>query len=72
MEKPFILVQQDMREELNTLVNKYTKSVPIVNIIDALSGMINVLNPLVEEQLKQARMQYEKAVKENKTDEKTN
>ena len=72
MEKPFILVQQDMREELNTLVNKYTKSVPIVNIIDALSGMINVLNPLVEEQLKQARIQYEKAVKENKTDEKTN
>ena len=72
MEKPFILVQQDMREELNTLVNKYTQSVPIVNIIDALSGMINVLNPLVEEQLKQARMQYEKAVKESKTDEKTN
>lgn len=72
MEKPFILVQNEMREELNTLVNKYTASVPVMNIIDALVSLTNVLTPMAESQLKQTRMQYEKAVKENKTDEKTN
>lgn len=60
MEKPFILVQNEMREELNTLVNKYTSSVPIVNIIDALMSLANVLTPMAEAQLKQAQAEYEK------------
>lgn len=66
MNKPIILVEQEMKEELVEMINRYTKELPITIVITMLSDCANSLMQLKEKQLAEAMEKYRES--EEKTD----
>lgn len=65
MEKPLILIEQEMKEELAEVVNKYASQLPMTTILYTLKEMTVACDGIARNQLEQAKKQYESEVKEN-------
>ena len=65
MDKPLILVEQDMKQEVIDIVNKYSPQVPMSMIITALNETLTLCVQIQERQIEQAREEYEKSIKES-------
>lgn len=60
MEKPIILIEQEMREELVEVTNKYISQIPASMIATVLSNLHNTVVELAEQQLEKAKEEYYK------------
>lgn len=60
MEKPIILIEQEMREELVEVTNKYISQLPASMIATTLDNLHNTVVKLAEQQLQQAKEEYYK------------
>jgi hypothetical protein len=61
MEKPIILIEKEMREEVVEMINKYISQLPATMIISAIKDTLGSLNDIAERQLNQAIKDYEES-----------
>lgn len=64
MNKPLILVEQEMKETLVNTINEYSKELPMSMILSALDSLVTSCTEIAEQQLASARKEYEKALAE--------
>lgn len=60
MNKPLILVEQEMRQDIAEATNKYINQLPATMIAGFLLRLTEQFEKLAEQQYKQAMEQYEK------------
>lgn len=60
MEKPIILIEQEMKEDIVEVVNKYIPQLPATMIATVLDTLHNTVVQLAEQQLQQAKEEYYK------------
>lgn len=61
MEKPIILIEKEMREEVVEMINKYISQLPATMIISAIKDTLGSLNDIAVRQLNQAIKDYEES-----------
>ena len=61
MEKPIILIEKEMREEVVEMINKYISQLPATMIISAIKDTLGSLNDIAGRQLNQAIKDYEES-----------
>lgn len=60
MEKPIILIEREMKEQLVHLLNQYVGQLPATMILASLSDVTRQFEDLAEKQYEQAKAVYEK------------
>ena len=65
MEKPFILILHEFKQDLAELLNKYSSAIPATVLVDIIKESEQQLYPIAEQQLKQAQQQYIKEADNN-------
>ena len=61
MDKPMILVEQEMKTMLVDIINTYSQVLPITSIHYAFKECTDSLEQVVEQQIVQAQKQYEES-----------
>ncbi len=60
MNKPIIILEQEMRQDIAEATNKYINTLPATMIAGFLSKLTEQFEKLAEQQYIQAKVQYEK------------
>lgn len=60
MNKPIIILEQEMRQDIAEATNKYINSLPATMIAGFLSKLTAQFEELAQQQYAQAKAQYEK------------
>jgi hypothetical protein len=60
MDKSIVLVEQELKEEMVEMLNKYINNIPASMIANILKDAQIQMQQLAEEQLKQAQVEYNK------------
>lgn len=60
MDKPIVLVEHELKEELVDMLNRYIINIPASMIANILKDAQIQMQQLAEEQLKQAQVEYNK------------
>lgn len=68
MEKPQILIEVEMKEDITEVINKYIGQIPAMHIVSALENVTRELNTIAIQQIESARKQYESAKEESEND----
>lgn len=58
MDKPIVLVEHELKEEMVEILNKYIINIPASMIANILKDAQIQMQQLAEEQLKQAQVEY--------------
>ena len=58
MDKPIVLVEHELKEEMVEMLNKYIINIPASMIANILKDAQIQMQQLAEEQLKQAQVEY--------------
>lgn len=61
MDKPIVLVEQELKEELVNLINKYNEQLPISIVITMLADCTNSLVQIRNQQLAKAVEEYKES-----------
>ena len=64
MEKPQILLEMEMKEELAGVVNKWCKTIPAMHIYSTLDQLSKEVSVIADRQLEEVRRKYEESLKE--------
>lgn len=65
MEKPFVLILHEFKQDLAELLNKYSSAIPATVMVDIIKESEQQLYPIAEQQLRQAQQQYIKEADNN-------
>ena len=67
MDKPFVIIKEEMKSDIAEVVNKYINIVPADDIADFLERLTINFRTLATKQLEEAKAQFGKS-KETKTE----
>lgn len=70
MDKPYILMKEDMKKDISEAVNRHINNVFASDISEFLLKIAGELERVANEQLENARKQYESAKEESENDSK--
>lgn len=62
MEKPYILLKEEMKKEISEVVTKHINKVMASDISDHLTKIVNELNMVAQKQLEEAQKKYEESL----------
>lgn len=68
MNKPLILVEQEMKEELVGTVNKYARELPMSMILSTLKELVSLCQSTAKQQLKEAQRAYQTELEKEQND----
>ena len=68
MDKPYILLKEDMKKDVSEAINKHINIVFASDISEFLLKIAGELERVANEQLENARKQYESAKEESEND----
>ena len=69
MNKPYILLKEDMKKDISEAVNKHINNVFASDIADFLHKIAGELEQVAQTQLEEARKKYEQSVKEDSSND---
>ena len=68
MNKPLILVEQEMKETLVNTINEYSKELPMSMILSTLNTLVSSCTDIAEQQLKNAQKAYQAELEKEQND----
>ena len=68
MDKPLILIEQDMKQDVANIVNKYKSQLPMSVLINTFNDILNLCTQIQAQQLEQATAEYEKSLVESEVE----
>lgn len=72
MEKPYILLKEEMKKEISEVISKHINTIMASDIADHLTKIVNELNAIAQKQIEDAQKKYEESLsKESETIEET-
>lgn len=63
MQKPQIILIEEMRQEIADVINKYASQVPAVTMADFFDKLATETHAIASQQLARAKQQYEESLK---------
>ena len=69
MDKPYILLKEDMKKDISEAVNKHINNVYASDMAEFLLKIAGELEQVAKSQIEQARKEYEKSAKEESKDD---
>lgn len=62
MEKPYILLKEEMKKEVSEVISKHINRVMASDISDHLTKIVNELNAISQKQIEDAQKRYEESL----------